>query len=93
MRVGTKELKNRLSHYLRLVQAGEAVQVTDRGSVVAELRAAPDAVSDGEDERRLATLEREGLLTRGNGKRLRDLAPLPRRGKKLLSEIVIEDRG
>lgn len=36
--VGIKELKNRLSHYIRLVKQGEAVQVTDRGEVVAELR-------------------------------------------------------
>lgn len=36
--VGIKELKNRLSHFVRLVKRGEAVQVTDRGVVVAELR-------------------------------------------------------
>ncbi len=36
--VGIRELKNRLSHYVRLVKRGEAVQVTDRGVVVAELR-------------------------------------------------------
>jgi antitoxin (DNA-binding transcriptional repressor) of toxin-antitoxin stability system len=36
--VGIRELKNRLSHYVRLVEAGESVLVTDRGTVVAELR-------------------------------------------------------
>ena len=36
--VGIRELKNRLSHYVRLVEAGESVLVTDRGAVVAELR-------------------------------------------------------
>jgi antitoxin (DNA-binding transcriptional repressor) of toxin-antitoxin stability system len=36
--VGIRELKNKLSHYVRLVKAGESVLVTDRGSVVAELR-------------------------------------------------------
>ena len=35
--VGVKELKNRLSEYLRLVAAGETVLVTDRDRVVAEL--------------------------------------------------------
>lgn len=35
--VSLKTLKNRLRHYLRLVAAGETVQVTDRGRVVAEL--------------------------------------------------------
>ena len=38
MEVGIRELKNRLSEYLRLVRAGEVVMVTDRGEVVAELR-------------------------------------------------------
>lgn len=35
--VGVRELKNRLSEYLREVRSGEAVLVTDRGDVVAEL--------------------------------------------------------
>lgn len=36
--VGVRELKNRLSEYLRLVRRGEEILVTDRGEVVAELR-------------------------------------------------------
>lgn len=36
--VAVKELKNRLSAYLREVARGERVLVTDRGRVVAELR-------------------------------------------------------
>lgn len=36
---GVRELKAHLSLYLREVQAGETVLVTDRGRVVAELRA------------------------------------------------------
>jgi antitoxin (DNA-binding transcriptional repressor) of toxin-antitoxin stability system len=36
--VGIRELKNRLSEYLRLVRSGEDILVTDRGQVVAELR-------------------------------------------------------
>jgi prevent-host-death family protein len=38
--VGVKELKARLSEYLRLVRTGETVLVTDRNEVVAELRPA-----------------------------------------------------
>ena len=37
--VGIRELKNRLSEYLRRVRAGETVLVTDRGQAVAELKA------------------------------------------------------
>ncbi len=36
--VGVRELKSRLSEYLRMVKNGEEILVTDRGEVVAELR-------------------------------------------------------
>ena len=58
-------MKNRLSEYLREVQSGEAVLVTDRGDVVAEL------VPPGQrpDERGLPSglmaLARRGQLTLG----------------------------
>lgn len=35
--VGVRELKNRLSEYLRQARSGESVLVTDRGQLVAEL--------------------------------------------------------
>jgi prevent-host-death family protein len=38
--VGVKELKARLSEYLRLAKAGESILVTERNEVVAELRGA-----------------------------------------------------
>jgi antitoxin (DNA-binding transcriptional repressor) of toxin-antitoxin stability system len=38
--VGVKQLKSRLSEYLRFVRNGETVLVTDRDEVVAELRPA-----------------------------------------------------
>ena len=36
--VGIRELKNRLSEYIRMVRLGEEILVTDRGEAVAELR-------------------------------------------------------
>lgn len=62
--VGIRELKARLSQYLREVQDGEVVLVTDRGRVVAEVRAPgtapePESASD-RALRRLA--ERGGLI-------------------------------
>ena len=63
--VGLRELKNRLSEYIREVRSGEAVLVTDRGDVVAEL------VPPGQrpDERGfpsgLMALARRGLVTLG----------------------------
>ncbi len=38
--VGIKQLKARLSEYLRLVKSGETVLVTEREAVIAELRPA-----------------------------------------------------
>jgi antitoxin (DNA-binding transcriptional repressor) of toxin-antitoxin stability system len=89
MKIGTKELKNRLSHYLRPVQQGEAVQVTVRGAVVAELRVVREV--ERSDDACLHALEQQGLLTIGK-KRLGAFVPLVPRGKKHLSAMVIEDR-
>jgi prevent-host-death family protein len=59
--VGLRELKNRLSEYVRLVRAGEHVQVTDRGQVVAEL-IPPTLAKSRDPAAALSTLERRGLL-------------------------------
>lgn len=60
--VGIRELKNKLSHYVRLVEAGESVLVTHRGSVVAELRP-----PYREDEGRSAVTTRLEELARRGG--------------------------
>jgi antitoxin (DNA-binding transcriptional repressor) of toxin-antitoxin stability system len=61
--VGVRQLKAHLSRFLRDVQGGETVLITDRGRVVAELRRAeppPSAMS--ETERALARLAASGEL-------------------------------
>jgi len=63
--VGVKELKAKLSEYLREVKRGEVVLVTDRDEVVAELRAArrgPGA--PGEVEETLDALAEAGEVLR-----------------------------
>jgi antitoxin (DNA-binding transcriptional repressor) of toxin-antitoxin stability system len=64
--VGVRELKAQLSQYLREVGAGEIVLVTDRGRVVAELRA-PGLPGRQESpvERRLRALADRMPLTIG----------------------------
>lgn len=57
--VGLRELKNRLSEYVRLARRGEHVRITDRGQVVAEL-VPPLSASD--HDAALIELERRGLL-------------------------------
>jgi antitoxin (DNA-binding transcriptional repressor) of toxin-antitoxin stability system len=44
---GIRDLKNNLSRYLRRLKPGEAIAITDRGRVVAQLRAAPAGESPG----------------------------------------------
>jgi len=43
MRVGVRELRQRASELLRRVEAGETIEVTDRGRPVALLAPLPDA--------------------------------------------------
>jgi antitoxin (DNA-binding transcriptional repressor) of toxin-antitoxin stability system len=90
MDVGTKDLKNNLSRYLRLVRAGVRVVVTDHGKAFAELR--PFHAHATSDEDALRALEAEGLVTRGAGK-VCPFAPVRLRGKgPLVSSLVVEDR-
>jgi antitoxin (DNA-binding transcriptional repressor) of toxin-antitoxin stability system len=62
---GVRELKAKLSEYLRDVARGETILVTDRGRVVAELRA-PGAPAGDLDARarRARELMARGLLLR-----------------------------
>ena len=63
--VGVKQLKSRLSEYLRLVRGGETVLVTDRDEVVAELRPTrkQPGIADSLDEI-LDSLAERGEVTR-----------------------------
>jgi len=72
--VNVAELKNRLSHYLRLVRRGQAVLVRDRDRVIARIEPAGghDATT-GDDAARLSELEARGILRRGRGRITPDL--------------------
>lgn len=61
--VGLKVLKNRLSEYVRLAEAGETVLVTDRDRVVAELVPPRSRRSDMLDDPVLGELVRRGVLS------------------------------
>jgi antitoxin (DNA-binding transcriptional repressor) of toxin-antitoxin stability system len=67
--VNVAELKNRLSHYLRLVRRGEAILVRDREQVIARIEpAGVSARAPAGDAERLADLERRGVIRRGEGR-------------------------
>lgn len=63
--VAIRELKARLSGYLREVQAGEVILVTDRGRVVAELRAPGPTPWESDLDRALRRLAETGSLRLG----------------------------
>lgn len=63
--VAIRELKNRLSAYLREVAQGEVVLVTDRGRVVAELRRPSGEVALSGVDQALERLHAEGVLVPG----------------------------
>ncbi len=62
--VGVKQLKARLSEYIRLVRAGETLLVTDREEVVAELRPARRPAPAEGPEDVLGALEEKGEVRR-----------------------------
>lgn len=92
--VGLRELKNRLSEYVREVRSGDSVLVTDRGEVVAEL----NPPGQGSDERGipsgLVALARRGQVTLGASNHLAVYPKLPRLLKRHRAiELLNEERG
>jgi prevent-host-death family protein len=92
-KVGLRELKNRLSHYVRRVRAGHEIQVTDRGEVVAELLP-PRASARADARRGLADLARRGLVSLGAPNDPRLYRRMPKRLKSGdLQRLLDEERG
>ncbi len=90
--VGIKLLKNKLSEYVRLVEAGETVLVTDRDRVVAELRPPHERAPLASDAH-LAALVRQGLLTPPLVVREGPPPRLPVAPTAVLLEELAADRG
>lgn len=93
MEVSIREMKNSLSKYLKRVQAGERILITDRGRPVAQLTAVAQArpQQDAEYLRRALSLP---WVRPGKGGRVKGAGkPIPLRpGEKPLSELVARDR-
>jgi prevent-host-death family protein len=94
--VGVRELKNRLSEYLRRVRLGESVLVTDRGEVVAELLPPGQGQGDPSVPAGLQSLAKRGLLTLG-APAGRHLYPALTRKQcerlRSVAELLDEERG
>ena len=91
--VAVKELKNRLSAYLREVRNGEIVLVTDRGRVVAELRQPSAGTPLGAHERAIDRLCAEGVLVAGLPQDARAYRASPLRRAVASHDLLDAERG
>ena len=91
--MGLRELKNRLSEYVREVRSGEGVLVTDRGEVVAEL-VPPGPLTGRGTPSGLVALARAGRLVHGADN---DAALYPSLShllkRRRAAELLDEERG
>lgn len=82
-----RELKSRLSAYLRRVEEGETVTITRHGVAVGRIVPVNTPL-----EARLAALEQAGLLA-WNGERLPPLTPVAQtQGSTTIADMLVEDR-
>ena len=85
--VSIRELKSRLSHYLRLTKAGDSVVITERGTPIG--RIVPVAASV---EERIEAMVQAGLVL-WNRKKIRPMPPVVKaRGTRTVADLLIEDR-
>jgi prevent-host-death family protein len=94
--VGVRDLKNKLSEYLRRVRLGESVLVTDRGEVVAELLPPGQGQGDPSVPAGLQALARRGLLTLGAPAGTELYPALPRTQgarRPIVPRLLDEERG
>jgi len=92
--VGIRELKNKLSDYVRQVRAGERILVTDRGEVVAEMNPPGQAPIDSSVAPGLLDLARRGLVTLGrNDPSAYPSRPRGKMTSKQIAALLDEVRG
>ena len=94
-RASVSEAKNNLSRLLDQVKHGQTIIITDRKQPVAKLvPIAQGPKLKGDDEARLAELERAGIIIRGSGKPVPEILagriPKPRKGGDILKALLDE---
>jgi prevent-host-death family protein len=86
-KVNIRELKSRLSHYLRLAKAGESVEIMERGTPIGRIIPTAFPIQD-----RIEAMVHSGLLL-WNKRKLKRRVPVARvRGKRTVTDLLIEDR-
>ena len=87
IKVGTRELKSKLSEYLRRVKSGETIIVTERGKSIGQIIPIKPHI----DEKLQAVVD--SGLAEWNGKKVKPARPVAtNRSQKQISDLVSEDR-
>ena len=87
MRVGTRELKSKLSEYLRRVKSGQTIVVTEHGKPIGQIV----PVKASLEERMQAMVV--ACLVEWNGQKLPPYKPTAiNREEGQVSDLVVEDR-
>ncbi len=89
--VGVKELKNRLTQYLRQTKQGEEVVITERGKPIALIQPIHAAGPLSSLEARLAKLAAQGFVTLPTHKPLKRVR-LAKVSGPPISKTILEDR-
>ena len=85
--VSIRELKSRLSHYLRLTRKGESVVITDRGVPIGRI------VPMGQDLGQRVAAMCEAGQAQWSGRKLAPRKPVAKvRGKGSVAQLIAEDR-
>ncbi|MCL4377308.1 MAG: type II toxin-antitoxin system prevent-host-death family antitoxin [Actinobacteria bacterium] len=87
LRVGIRELKNKLSRYLKKVKEGEVLIITDRNRDMALIQPL-----DFSSYKEIHELIKEGSAAWNSGKPVNISTPVQVKTGKSISEIVIKDR-
>jgi len=89
--VGVKQLKNRLTEYLRYTKQGEEVIVTERGTPIALIQPIRSADKAASLEAKLASLAARGAIKLPTQKPLKRVRLVNVSGKPI-SKTITEDR-
>lgn len=87
IRVGIRELKNKLSEYMHRVKSGETIIVTEHGRTIGQILPVQPSITE-----RIQSMVNGGQAD-WNGNKLPSYQPqVTNISEKLLSDLIIEDR-
>ncbi|OGN94368.1 MAG: hypothetical protein A2Z71_09375 [Chloroflexi bacterium RBG_13_50_21] len=87
MRIGIRDLKARLSDYLRQVRRGQVIVITDHGRVVGRILPAETSMYD------IAKNLQSAGLADWNGKKLKEIQPAAvNSSQKTIADLLVDMR-